>query len=515
MIPPLSPWSAIVDEGLRDQTLPIFLGLIFTAAMIGAFAPDERKRIRGLVFLFAMHLVIVPIAGLLLSASSPFYNEVRFVSLMFASLCVVMMSGALIFYVLLPLLRLQTPRILRDVLHAGAAVIAFFAVASRLGFNLSGLIATSAVLTAVIGFSLQDTLGNIMGGLSLQLDNSVKVGDWIKVGDVSGKVTEIRWRHTAVETRNWETIIFPNSVLMKGQVIVLGRRRGEPLQWRRWVYFNIDFRYQPSDVIATAEQCVRSAPIPGVASEPPPNCILLELGDSYARYAIRYWLNDLAADDPTDSIVRTRLYFALQRARIPLSMPAHAIFLTEDTGKRKERKARAEIDRRIRALAQVDLFKDMSDVERERIAESLLYAPYTRNEIVTRQGAEAHWLYLIVEGKVSVRVAASDGREREVTQLDAPAVIGEASLMTGEPRGATVVALTDVECYRLERSAFRDIVGARPELAEHLAHLLAERRTQLAAAKDDLDQEARSKRLAADRISLLGSIRDFFGLTDD
>lgn len=510
----MSTWAAILDEGIRDQTLPLFLGLVLTAALVGAFAPEERRRVRTLVFLFTMHLILVPVCGLLLASKSELYNEVRFVCLLFASLDVVLMGGALAFNVLLPAIRLQTPRILRDVLLAAGAVIAFFALASRLGFNLSGLIATSAVLTAVIGFSLQDTLGNIMGGLSLQLDNSIQVGDWVKVGDISGKVSEIRWRHTAIESRNWETIIIPNSILMKGQVIVLGRRHGAPLQWRRWIYFNVDFRYQPSDVVACAEQCLRNAPIPGVAADPAPNCILMGLEESYSRYAVRYWLTDLAADDPTDSVVRTRIYFALQRARIPLSMPAHAVFMTEDTGKRKERKQRAEIDRRLRALAQVDLFKGMSEGERERIAESLLYAPYTKHEIVTKQGAEAHWLYLIVEGNVSVRITAQDGREREVTQLQAPAVIGEASLMTGEPRGATVIALTDVECYRLDRSAFREIVSARPELAESLAHLLAERRTQLAAAKEDLDQEARSKRLAADRISLLGSIREFFGLTD-
>lgn len=511
----MSVFPTIIEEGIRDQTLPLFLGVVLTAALLGAFAPLERHRLRSVVFLFALHLILVPICGLLLVSESSFYNETRFVCLLFGALAAVQMGGALAFNLILPAIRLQTPRILRDVLLAAGAIIAFFVLASRLGFNLSGLIATSAVLTAIIGFSLQDTLGNIMGGLSLQLDNSVKVGDWIKTSDnLSGRVIEIRWRHTAVETRNWETVIIPNSILMKGQVVILGRRLGQPLQWRRWVYFNVDFRYQPSDVIAAVEQMVCNAPIPNIASAPKPNCILISIEESYGRYAVRYWLTDLAVDDPTDSEVRTRIYFALQRARIPLSIPAHAVFMTEDTGKRKERKARAENDRRIQALAQVDLFENMSDAERQQIAESLLYAPYTKNEIVTKQGAEAHWLYLIVEGRVSVRVAANDGREREVTQMDAPAVIGEMSLMTGETRGATVVALTDVECYRLERNAFRNIVNKRPELAEHLAHLLAQRRTELAAAKEDLDQEAQVKRLAADKITLLGSIREFFGLSD-
>ena len=57
--------------------------------------------------------------------------------------------------------------------------------------------------------------GNIMGGLALQMDNSIEVGDWVKVGDLRGRVSEIRWRYTAIETRNWETVIVPNSVIMK------------------------------------------------------------------------------------------------------------------------------------------------------------------------------------------------------------------------------------------------------------------------------------------------------------
>ena len=79
-------WSAIFDEGIRDQTLPIFLGLVLTAALVGAFAPGERRRMRSLVFLFAMHLILVPVAGLLQATQSELYNEVRFVCLLFAAL---------------------------------------------------------------------------------------------------------------------------------------------------------------------------------------------------------------------------------------------------------------------------------------------------------------------------------------------------------------------------------------------------------------------------------------------
>jgi small-conductance mechanosensitive channel len=106
------------------------------------------------------------------------------------------------------------------------------------------------------------------------LEHAIATGDWIRIDGQEGMVKEIRWRHTTVETRNWDTIVIPNSVLMKSQVTVLGRRAGQPRQHRQWVYFNIDFRYSPADVIEAVETALRGEPIANIASEPPPNCVL-------------------------------------------------------------------------------------------------------------------------------------------------------------------------------------------------------------------------------------------------
>lgn len=83
---------------------------------------------------------------------------------------------------------------------------------------------------AVVGLALQDTLGNIFAGLALQIDHSFAIGGWIQVGNRTVVVKEIRWRYTTLETRKWETLVMPNSVLTKQQVLVLGRRRGQPEQ---------------------------------------------------------------------------------------------------------------------------------------------------------------------------------------------------------------------------------------------------------------------------------------------
>jgi len=474
-----------VSYGLRllaeindDASLALVAALVLTAALARAFMPDERKRLRGMVILTGLHFVLLPVLAALRDGSGA-YNNVRLAALVFEILAFVGMAGSLLFGLALPRLGLRAPRILRDVVAAGAGLVAIGVVANRLGFPISGLITTSAVLTAVIGFSLQDTLGNIMGGLALQMDNSIQVGDWVKVGEVRGRVSDIRWRYTAIETRNWETVLLPNSTLMKGPVMVLGRRHGAPELWRRWVWFNVDFRYPPSDVINTVEAALRAQPIDNVASEPLPNCVLMDLHESYGRYAVRYWLKDLSVDDPTDSAVRTRVVFALRRADIPLSIPAHALFVTEENKERKDDKSASDRQRRAEALRRVELFAPLEEDELARLADALHAAPFTKGEVLTRQGAEAHWLYLVISGEVAVRVA-KDGIDTEVARLGPGSFFGEMSLMTGEPRSATVAALADVQCYRLDATAFRDLLARRPQLAEPIARLLAERRANLA-----------------------------------
>ncbi len=505
-------FDVLWDEMHAAGTLYLLAALIVTLGLIGAFAAHERQRIRGMVVLTALHLVLVPVVTLLewrgIVASA---RGVRLAMYLFEVLAAVGMAGTFVFAVVLRRVRLPAPQILQDVSMAVAALVAGFFVASAAGFNLSGLIATSAVLTAVIGFALQDTLGNVMGGLALQMDNSVRIGEWIKVGDVSGKVKEIRWRYTAVMTRNGETVLIPNGVLMKSQVTLIAQGL-QPGRWRRWAYFNVDFRYQPSDVIEAVESALRSAPIPLVASDPPPNCVLMDIGDSQCRYAVRYWLTDPQVDDPTDSVVRTRVFFALARARIKLSMPAHAIFMTEEDEGRDAEKKGEELERQKQALRRVDVLRSLGDVDLDQLLGELRYAPFTRGEVLTRQGAEAHWLYLIVDGTVSVRVRNETGQEREVSQLGPGNFFGEMSLMTGEPRAATVIALTDVECYRLGADSFRRVIHARPEQAEDFAAVLAERRAMLDATRQDLDADARARKVEAAKEDLLDKIRLFLGL---
>jgi CRP-like cAMP-binding protein len=338
------------------------------------------------------------------------------------------------------------------------------------------------------------------------------VGDWIKVDQNVGKVTEIRWRHTAIETHNWETVIIPNGVLMKAQVTVLGRRTDQAVQWRRWVYFNVDFRTSPNEVIQAVVDALLAEPITGVAAEPKPNCILYEFKDSYGVYAVRYWLTDLANGDPVDSLIRTRIFSALKRANIPLSIPAQSVFVTEDSQTRKVFKSEQEISHRLATLEHVEMFRNLTDSEKRTLAEHMRTAPFTKGEAITRQGSEAHWLYIITRGSADVNIQVDGAARRSIATLHEGDFFGEMSLMTGAKRSATVIAREDAECYRLDKEAFHEILHQRPEMAEQISHVLAHRQVELEAAREGLDAEARQTRVKHAQGDILARIKDFFSL---
>src|SRR6266850_5139553 len=346
---------AFQANGTRLWVTPLF---IIVAFALFALLPRERMRIRTAITLYILALVnlaiVAALAGRGVRVDGSVYRWISWASFLLQGIAFISVASIFIFDILLAAFRLRTPRILRDLILALAYIVVAVTSLSKINVDVTGIVATSAVITAVIGLSFQDTLGNMMGGMALQMERAISVGDWIRLNDLEGLVREIRWRHTAIETRNWDTVVIPNSVLMKSQVTVLGRRVGSPRQHRQWVRFNVDFRYSPSDVIDTVQSALRAEAIPNIARNPQPDCIFVDFLESYGHYAVRYWLTDLAADEPTSSVVRTRIYFSLRRASIPLSIPAHSIFVTEEDSSRSERKANQKLSDRAETIKHVE-----------------------------------------------------------------------------------------------------------------------------------------------------------------
>jgi CRP-like cAMP-binding protein len=281
---------------------------------------------------------------------------------------------------------------------------------------------------------------------------------------------------------------------------------------RRWVFFGVDHRASPVTVLETVREALTREPIPNVAAEPSPTVVLMDFKESWASYAARYWLTDLLPDDPTDSVVRTRIATALLRAGIPLSIPASANFVTvEEEGHRDRHEAR-EREARLAALESVPLFAALTAEERERLAPGLVRAPFAPGEAMVVQGREVHDLYILTRGAGDVRVVVGDAPPRVVHRIAAPGIFGEMGMLTGEPRKATVIAVGETECWRLGKEGFREVLEERPAIAEEMSRILAARQVELAEATEGMTEESRRHRIETEHGSLLARIERFFGL---
>ena len=463
---------------------------------------------------FLVHLgalAIILAAGVLHAAGMPSGAETLYnVALIVAGVAVIRLTGMLVFRALLPPLGLSAPRIVEDLV---TILIYFIWIIARLratGMDPGSILASTAVMTAVLAFAMQDTLGNILGGIAIQMDNSIQLGDWIRVDDVVGLVVDIRWRSTSLETRDWETVVLPNSTLMKGKFSVLGRRLGEPRQWCRHVRFAVELSAPPTRVIPAIEQAIRESEIAHAARIPAPNCVLMNFEHGYGVYDLRYWLTDLRYDDPTDSQVRVHVFTALQRAGWRLAVEERGIRLTEQSEEHRREVHQREVERRLAALDRIDLFTALTETERSTIAERLTYSPFAQGEIITRQGNVAHWLYILTAGEADIVIDAEGSERRFVSTLGAGSFFGEAGLLTGAPRSATVVARSNVECYRLDKASFETVLKSRPEIAQQMSHVMANRQGALAAAIAGHDAATRDHASRSDE--LLSRIRSFFGL---
>jgi CRP-like cAMP-binding protein len=169
-------------------------------------------------------------------------------------------------------------------------------------------------------------------------------------------------------------------------------------------------------------------------------------------------------------------------------------------------------DRANQVVTDVSLFASLTQDEKTELAERLVFAPFSRGEFVTRQGGVAHWMYLLAVGSVEIRTAVDGGDMRTVNRIDAPGFFGEMGLLTGEARMASVVAVTDVECYRLDKQSVEDLIRRRSDLAQELSQTVAERRVALLAVRENLDAAGKATRMRSEQERILLKIRSFFGL---
>jgi CRP-like cAMP-binding protein len=279
-------------------------------------------------------------------------------------------------------------------------------------------------------------------------------------------------------------VLIPNSAIMKGRVSILGRRDDAAPAWRRTLHFMVDPGVPPARVIAIVDDEMRELAIPHVARTPAASCVLYAFEQCNLRYHLRYFLTDFQEDDTTDSMVRVHLFATLQRAGIRIAEPQHTVHAVQRDEAHAATVRRRELSRRMQALSGISFFASLPEAERAEVAEKLQYAPFARGDVITKQGNTAHWLYIVAYGQAEVVFEPAQGVPQVIGSVGAGEIFGEMALLSGEQRSATVIAKTDVECYRLDRASFQELMAARPQIAEEVKRVVGVRQNDLDQARD-------------------------------
>jgi small-conductance mechanosensitive channel/CRP-like cAMP-binding protein len=506
----MPPEAALITQTMLADT-GLFAGGALVLALVCLAAPAERRRgIIPLAIVAALGLVALYALQRLEAAISPplLGTILREVLLGVTAFAVIRVYTGFAFQVLLA--RIAAPRIVVELVIALSLVGYGLFRLHALGVNLLGIATTSAVVTGAIAFSAQETLGNLWGGLALQMERTCRIGDWIRVDNISGKIVSIRWRYVALATNDNETVVIPNASLMKNRITILCRRGEETRPWRRFVKFELEFDHPPARVLPVVDAAFASAEIPNIATDPKPTCVCTGFGDSGIDYAVVVYLVDPAGEPATESQVRLHLFAALARAGMGIPFPRRVVEVRHDERPRLEARERTA---RLGALQTSDLFRGLTDDERATLVEGLAACPYAGDDIIFRKGDAADSLFMLTRGRVGVYDEDPATRARvRLAELAAPAYFGEMGLLLGAPRRATVVAAGDVLCYRLDKASFDSVLSARPELVVELSRVLAERQAQNDATLLALGAEARSQHAQNRAAELVRKIREFFKL---
>jgi small-conductance mechanosensitive channel len=384
----------------------------------------------------------------------------------------------------------RVPGIMQD-----AILVALFLVIATFVFN-EKVATASAVGAVVIGFALQDTLGNAFAGLAIQMEKPFRVGHWIAVGAFEGRVAEITWRATKLRTKTGNFVVVPNNIISKEAIT----NYSEPTApTRLQVEVGATYLAPPAEVKGALHEALGNCR--RVLKSPAPDVLLVDFASSAITYRVRFWVEDWERDESARDEVRTAIYYALHRRGIEIPWPIQVEYSRQEPPADPPERMVA----RARILATVDLFAPLSDQERERLAASAHERLFGNGEAIVRQGEAGASLFVISSGTAVVTVDPGG----EVAILEAGQYFGEMSLLTGDPRTATVSARGDCRVFEVDAAMFRRIAAANPAILEKVGQAAIARRTELQTVRDSVAVVS----AAQVQGGLLLRMRRFLGLT--
>ncbi len=362
---------------------------------------------------------------------------------------------------------IQVPRLARDVIALVLYLLLAAAILrAALGIEVGTLLGSAAVLTVVLGFALQETLGTLLSGLALTWEQRFQAGSWIEIDGVVGEVMELGWRSLVVRTTLGERVMIPNSQVARSRVQLLGagdEAVAVPLR------LGVAYEAPPHAVKEVLGRV--AADLPRVLARPAPQILAHEFADSAATYECRLWVREPWRSAELADAFYTRAHAALKRAGMEIPFPQRSVHMVAAS--------RAEADplgMARAALARCALFTGLPGGAIAALAGSSQWQEYAPGEAVVREGEDSRALYVIASGEAAVERGGA-----EIARVGAGEVFGEMAFLSGAPRAATVRAVRVFKVVEVDSRALAALLAEHGELAQELAERMAARQQDLAA----------------------------------
>lgn len=416
----------------------------------------------------------------------------------------------LVDYYLLKVKRLKIPILLLDiVIIIIYALVLLTLLSTFFHVDIAPFIATSAVLSMIIGLALQDTLSNIFAGLAMQIDHPFGIGNWIKIGDMTGKIVEINWRTTKIITGNSELVSFPNNILSKTHVI--NYSPPEP-QLASVQFIGISYSIPPDIVQQNIMEILDSND--EILKDPVPVIGIESYEDSSIKYFIRYFIKDFTGKKAIATMVFKQLWYKFNRTSIEIPFPIRNIYIKDN---KEDIQNKEELKKHIKnMLKQVDFLDALQKKDLEFLANLSKLELYTKGEILFKQGEQGSDFYIINCGKVLVSIKKEDGEDIIIATLTKGDFFGELSLLTGEKRSATIYFDEYTELIVLTKEALSPILQKNPSLIEVISRIIAireaEKKETLEHRRDEEKEETPEDKVKEHSHALFHRITHFFKL---
>lgn len=468
-------------------TIPVLIILLSIFAYI-----SKRKNIGIPVLLFILFL-LVRFVLLLRIIPINFVHPTHLASVVIVGCAVIRLLFSLV--ELFFRNKLSFSRVARDAILI-IAYVAWGLIILRIegGINPISFLTTSAVLTLIMGFSMQGTLSNLFAGLSLQLERPYSIGDWIECEDHTGRVLEIGWKSTRIVTKDHELIVIPNQHIIKTPI----KNMSKPdLVHIISFKVGVDYDIAPDNVISTLSESLKG--INEILNNPKPTVWVKEYSDFAIIYEIRFAHNNFAHEKSLLAEAKRRTWYALKRKGYRIPFPIRDIRPWSEMRK-EEGTERLRLNNIISKLIDsTDLFKPLNNEDRTALASSASMLEFAKDENIVTQNDPGSTMYIIASGECDIIV-----NHKPMAKLTMDNYFGEMSLLTGEPRTATVKATTFVEVVEIKKEDMAKILSSHSSISEDLATILSKRRA-------DLDKN-KSHDVARSSSKLVDKIKSFFRL---